>query len=116
MKKCICLLLVLVLCLSLVACGGEDKKAFEASKAAYDNIDIAYEIIEQYGSDIYEAWRMGIYDQDEIRAGEAYYVATILDQDWDTMSDEDKNLFIDNADSFFEIMEDDLFSFCVSEE
>ena len=44
MKKFISLLLVIVMCLSLAACGGGEKKAFEASKAAYDNIDIAYEI------------------------------------------------------------------------
>ena len=132
MKKAISLLLALVLCLSLCACGNSDKKAFEASKAAYDNIDIAYEITEQFGSDIYEAWRLGIYDDDEIlddgadhlaselslsadeiRAGVAYTVAGFLGEDWDTMSEEDKNKYIDNADSFFEAMEDDLFSFCV---
>lgn len=129
MKKITSLLLVVVMCLSLVACGGSDKKAFEASKAAYDNIDIAYEITEQFGSDIYEAWRLGIYDKDEIlddganhlatelslsadeiRAGAVY---TIYQDEWDTMSDEEKEELIDEADLFFSFMEDDLFSFCV---
>ena len=106
MKKWIALLLVAVMCLSLCACGGGNKKAFNASKDAYDNIDIAYEITEQFGSDIYEAWRMGIYDKDdiiddgakhlatklslsvdEIRAGVAYMVANALGKNWDEMSE-----------------------------
>lgn len=129
MKKIISLVLVIIMCLSLAACGGGEKKAFEASKAAYDNIDIAYEITEQFGSDIYEAWRLGIYDDDEIlddgaahlatelslsadeiRAGAAY---TIYQDEWDTMSEEEKEERIDKADLFFSYMEDDLFSFCV---
>ena len=129
MKKYISLFLVIVMCLSLAACGGGEKKAFEASKAAYDNIDIAYEITEQFGSDIYEAWRLGIYDDDEIlddgaahlatelslsadeiRAGAVY---TIYKDKWDTMSDEEKDELIDKADLFFSYFEDDLFSFCV---
>ena len=132
MKKTISLLMALVLCLSLCACGNSDKKAFEASKAAYDNIDIAYEITEQFGSDLYEAWRLGIYDDeeilddgaehlaselslnaDEIRAGVAYTVAAMIGKDWGEMSEEDKNKYINNADSTFSVMEDDLFSFCV---
>ena len=133
MKKLITLIMAAIMCLSLVACGGGDKKAFEASKTAYDNIDIAYEIVEQFGSDIYEAWRLGIYDDDEIidgganylakelslsadeiRAGVAYTVAALLGEDWDEMSDADKKKYIDKADNFFEAMEDDLFSFCVT--
>ena len=128
MKRIIALLLVMVISLSLVACGGE-KKAFEASKAAYENIDSAYKITEQFGSDIYEAWRLGIYDDDEIlddgaahlatelslsadeiRAGAIY---TIYQDEWDTMSDEEKDELIDKADLFFSYFEDDLFSFCV---
>ncbi len=133
MKKSISLILMLALCLSLCACGNSNKKAFEESKLAYNNIDIAYEIVEQFGSDIYEAWRLGIYDNDEIladgadhlaselslsadeiRAGVAYTVAAILGEDWNEMSESDKNTYINNADSTFAIMEDDLFSFCVT--
>lgn len=132
MKKLTAIILALAICLLMTACGGGDKKAFEASKIAYDNIDIAYEITEQFGSDIYEAWRLGIYDKDEIlddgtsylatelslsadeiRAGVAYTVATFIDEDWDAMSEEDKENYIDAADDMFSIMEDDLFSFCV---
>lgn len=131
MKRIICLLLSLVMCLSLVACGGE-KKEFEASKAAYDNITTAYKITEQLGSDLYEAWRMGIYDKDEIldngvnhlarelslsaeeiRAGVGFTVANLLGDDWEKASDDDKAKYIAMADSAFELMEDELFSFCV---
>lgn len=119
------------MCLSLCACGS-DKKAFEASKEAHDNIDIAYEITERFASDIYEAWRLGIYEEDEIledgakhlaaelslseyeiKVGVAYSVAGILGTGWDTMTEDEKNNLINNTDSIFSVMEDDLFSFCV---
>lgn len=133
MKKTIVLLLVIVMCLSLTACGG-DKKAFEASKAAYDNIDIAYEITEQFGSDLYEAWRLGIYEdeavledgakhlatelslsEEEIRIGAAYHIATyIYDENWDELSDEEKETYIEeDSDIYFTFYEEDLFSACV---
>lgn len=132
MKKLATIILALAMCLSMAACGGGTKKAFEISKTAYDNIDIAYEITEQFGSDIYEAWRLGIYDKDEIldegasylatelslsadeiRAGTAYTIVSIIGEDWDTMSEEDKESYINKADAMFSAMEDDLFSFCV---
>lgn len=131
MKKIISLILALTICLSLTACGGQ-KKAFEASKAAYENIDTAYKITEKYGSDIYEAWRLGIYDKDEIlddgsehlakelslsadeiRMGIAYTVVGIIGEDWDELSEDDKTTYMNNADNCFSIMKDDLFSFCV---
>ena len=129
MKKLTAIILVLVTCFSMTACGGGNKKAFEASKAAYNEVDTAYEIIEQFGSDIYEAWRMGIYDDeeiledgadylagelslsaDEIRAGAAY---AVYKDEWDTLSDEEKEEKIEYGDLFFSLMKDDLFSFCV---
>ena len=133
MKKLIALSLALVMCLSLCACGGGSKKAFEASKAAYDNIDIAYEITEQYGSDIYDAWQHGIYDddkileegaaylatemhlsEDEIKDGVAYAIIDIASSDtWDSVSEENKNIFRESNTEVFKMMEDDLFSFCV---
>lgn len=128
MKRIISMLLVVVMCLDFTACNS-DKKAFEASKAAYDNIDIANKITEQFGSDIYEAWRMGIYDDDEILDDGAPHLATGLSlssdeiragvvyalykDEWDTMSEEEKDELIDKADLLFGYMEDDLFSFCV---
>ena len=131
MKRIISLFLVIVICFTFTACG-KDKKAFEISKAAYDNIDIAYEITEQIGSDIYEAWRLGIYDKDEIvddgakhlaselslsaeeiKAGAAYAAVSLIGQDWDELSDDEKDKYAANADEFFSIIKDDLFSFCV---
>ncbi len=124
---------MLASCLSLCACGGT-KKAFEASKSAYDTISIAYDITENFGSDVYEAWRLGIYEddeildegcaflatelslsEDEIRDGVAYMMMTTLfEEDWDTASEEDKEEHRQSADMYFTVMEDDLFSFCVS--
>ena len=131
MKKIISLLLVIVMCLSLVACGGE-KKAFVASKAAYDNIDIAYEITEQFGSDIYEAWRLGIYDddeilddgvkylaselsfsEDEIRDGVCFASAKMYGKDWLELTEDEKKTITENAKYVFNVMEDELFSLCV---
>ena len=121
--------MVVVVCLSLVACGGSNKKAFEISKAAYENIDMAYEITEQFGSDIYEAWRLAIYDDEEIIDNGADYLAselslsadeirtgavyTVYEDEWDTMSDEEKDELIAESDLYFCIFEDDLFEFCV---
>ena len=132
MKKIISLLLALVMCLSLCACGNNNKKAYEASKVAYDNIDIAYEITEQFGSDIYEAWRLGIYDddellddgikylaselslsEDEIRDGVCYVLAEMTGENWYELSEDYKNTLAENAEYAFILMEDNLFSFCV---
>lgn len=132
MKKITVTILIAVMCVLMTACGGGNKKAFEVSKVAYDNIDIAYEITEQFGSDLYEAWRLGIYEKDEIlddgvaylakelslsedelNDGVAYTMAELSNKDWSELSDEDKATFTDNADIIFQMMEDDLFSFCV---
>lgn len=131
MKKFIVLVLVVVMCVSMTACG-RNKRAFELSKSAYDNICIAYEITSQFGDDIYEAWRLGIYYDDEILdegiwyltselslseddllEGFGYAAAEIMDEDWFEMSDEEQDVIIENSDLVFDIMEDDLFSFCV---
>lgn len=121
MKKVLSLLLALGMCLSLCACG-----ASKTAKVAYDNINIAYEIIEQFGSDIYEAWRLSIYEQEEfsyngiehladelslnsaeLRTGFAYCVATKVDgKKWDEVSEDDKKKYIDTADDFFKIAGD----------
>lgn len=134
MKKIASLALAAIMVLPLTACGGgKNKKAFEASKAAYDNVNAAYAITADFGSDIYEAWRLGIYDDDEvvsggcaylakelhisegeIAAGVAYSFAKFSDKEWDELSEKDKDNYIAKADYTFEQMEDDLFSWCVT--
>lgn len=130
MKRVLPLILAVALMLSLTACGG-DKKAFEVSKAAYDNVDIAYEITDNFGSDIYEAWRLGIYDdeeildegtaylagelslsEDELKDGVVYVLLEIIGSSWEDATDEEKTELRSSADSCFALFEDDLF-FCV---
>ena len=132
MKKIIILILAVVMCVSITACNTGNKKAFEVSKVAYDNIDIAYEIVEQIGSDIYDAWLLGIYDkeeliengaeylaselslsEDEIRAGIGCTFAEAFGSSWVAMSEDSKQEFADSADIFFEYFEDEMFTFCV---
>lgn len=131
MKKIIVFILIVAMCISTTACGG-DKKAFEVSKKAYENIDIAYEITEEFGANLYEAWRLGIYDddeilksgaaylateltlsEDEIKEGIGYVIAELVGEDWSTMSDEDKSMITDNTNLVFSMMEDELVTFCL---
>ena len=134
MKKVMILILVLVMCLSVVACNSKsgsgseeptDKEtAFDVAKEAYDKIDAAYEITEKFGSDIYEAWRLGIYEDDEIIDDGVGYlaselslseseiiagVALLLTED----GEEPEALSKSTANIYFMLFEDDLFSFCV---
>ncbi len=130
MKKIFCLLLALVMCMSLVACGN---KAFDKSKEAYGEISKAYTIADQMGTDIYEAWRMGIYDDDEILDDGASYLAKELslseeeiiegivytymsmtsDTTYEEADEKTKEEGRKFADSYFTVMEDDLFTACV---
>lgn len=131
MKKKIALLLAAVLTLSLTACGG-NKKAFEKSKTAYAHIETAYEIAGEFSEDLYEAWRLGIYNKDEILEGGTaylakalnlsreeilegvvYVVATMNGNHWEDVTEDEKAQLCENADSFFPLFEDQLFSFCV---
>lgn len=132
MKRLFLFCLIVSVCISLTACGGT-KKAFETSKSAYDSVDIAYEITEEFGSDLYEAWRMGIYDDDEILEDGVHYLATELsltedeikdgvaytlnqimgESEWGELEDSAKQSYRNQADLYFTIFEDDLFSYCV---
>lgn len=131
-KKWIALILALVMLLGLVACGGENKKAFDLSKKAFEEVEEAYSIAEQFGDDIHEAWRMAIYDKDEILKDGVKYLAKKLNLteseladgvaartleiggvDWDTATEEDKDLCRNNSAAVFRVFEDDLFSFVV---
>lgn len=130
MKKTTALILAIVASFLITACGNKTQWAFDASKTAYNNIKTAYEITTQLSSDIYDAWRMGIYEKDEILKGGVTYLATELSlsedelrdgvgyalaSDWPEQSDEEKEklLPVEDTKIFFKEMEDDLFSFCV---
>lgn len=134
MKKLIAFILALALCLSLTACGG-NKKAFDASKLAYEQIDIAYEITDEMSKDIYEVWRLAIYEKDEIVKGGAKYLASKLHlneddirmgiayatimydgKDWNSQTDEEIEDLCNRADAFLKsaskIESLKFFSFC----
>lgn len=131
MKRFISMSLAIALCMILCSCGGnKSKKAFDASKVAYDNINTAYEIIADFGSDIYEAWRIGIYEkknltlsglaeelnltEDELKMGFAYMINK---DEWDTMTDEEQASEADSAEGDFLLVtmlaDSDIFSVCV---
>ncbi len=129
MKKTVTLLISGMLVLSLTACSSGNKKAFEASKEAYNNINTAYEITENFGSDIYEAWRLAIYEKDEVLDGGTAYLSSelslseeelndgvaymTLEDEWENATEEQKSAARDSADLYFSLFEDDLFSYCV---
>ena len=46
--------------LSMSACGFSQRKAYNASKNAFEKTTEAYLLVNQFSKDIYEAWRMGI--------------------------------------------------------
>ena len=127
MKKIIALLLVVVMSLSVVACGGNPankETAFDVAKEAYDKVDVAYEITDNFGSDIYEAWRLGIYDDDEILYDGVGHLASELSLSESEIiagvalvftdeGEEPETLTKSTANLYFKYMEDNLFTFCV---
>ncbi len=107
-----------------------EKKAFKISGNAYANINYAYDIVDKFGSDLYEAWRLGIYEddeimdngvdflakelslsKDEIKDGIAYTLIEYLDEDWEETDEAEKDKYRDNADLYFAIFEDSLFNY-----
>lgn len=143
MKKTLSIVLCIIMASSITACGKKvcsiegcgqeaiedasyeelyctshlkNKKAFDASKEAYGNVNKGYEIAENMGSDIYEAWRCAIYDhkdiekegltflckkmeltEDELAAG----LASLFSDDFSTLSDSDKKSAIKDAKDTF---------------
>ncbi len=69
MKKFICLMLVIALTFSFSACTGGNttsQVAYTSAQTTYNNLISAYEKIDTIGSDIYEAWRVGLYETPSI--------------------------------------------------
>ena len=81
MKKALILGLAFVLAFGMVACSddgsggilGSSSTAFEVSKEAYNNINLAYEKVNQFSQDVYTAWNMGIRDKDKFSGQEDGY-------------------------------------------
>ena len=112
------------------------KKAliFVLASKAYNDVEEAYAITENFGFDIYEAWRMGIHDKDEIKkdgvkylakelklsesdlqdGAAAYVYEALSDENWSDASEEDKDKYRGMTTYYITIFEDDLFSFCVN--
>lgn len=145
MKKLSVFLIILLFCLTLVGCGKttcsieeckndaiedefygelyceehlEDRKAFDISKKAYDNVIKAYDIAEQYGDDIYDAWYVGIFNEDElyeqgskllaselnlteedVSQGVAYALIDAFGWNWDEVDPETKKAYMAVEDS-----------------
>lgn len=132
MKRIFPCILAFVFCFSAAGCQNTDKEAYDMSKTAYQNIDAAYEITEQFGSDLYEAWKVAIYEDDEIveqgisylaseltlsedelKLGAACVAVESIGKNWNEMSESDKQLLMESMDEMIGLMEDELFSFCV---
>ena len=63
------IVLVLVLVFGLASCTStvtNTQVAFTSAQTTYNNLISAYEKIDAIGSDIYEAWRMGVYETPSI--------------------------------------------------
>ena len=122
-KKAVSLLMTGTMMLTLCSCG-KGKKAFELSKIAYDNTSMAYEAVEAMGSDIYEAWRLGIYEDDEMSVELLASELSLSEEDivkgvaafWVELGgvDSAEEVDVELANSAFSAMEDSLFSYCVS--
>lgn len=137
MRKIVNLLLIVAMMTCLCACGSNEK-AYNASKDAYNNITVAYEISEQFGEDIYEAWRMGIYDDDKISVkylakelnlteeeltegivNELFSIipkegyADLTGEEKEEFEEGIREAFREEPDAYFQMFESDLFSACV---
>ena len=126
-RSIVCLLLALLTIGSFCSCGGEPankETAFDVAKEAYDKVDVAYEITDKFGSDIYEAWRLGIYDKDEILADGVGHLASELSLTESEIiagvalfmadeGEEPETMTKSEANFVFKYMKDNLFSFCV---
>ena len=99
-----------------------DKKVLEGSKEIYDNIKGAYKIASEYGADLIDAWWVIVFDADKLidtytvesimdiidyldeeslKTGVAYCIANNIDKvEWDSLSDADKEEYIQEAEQF----------------
>lgn len=115
-----------------------NKKALEFSKGIYASINVAYNICNDMGSDIVDAWRMGIYDEDKVMEQGVDYLARELSlskedlvysvgyftctiffgEEWteETAKDTKENFSLETANAMFILADGtlyDMFQFCV---
>lgn len=110
----------------------KEKAAFEAASSIYTNINIAYEITQKYGNDLSEACLLSFTDEDELvkngvkflaknlnaseeelLEGLVYAVAVdALGEDWEKVSETEKETYRELADTAFGFMGDDLSGLC----
>lgn len=121
MKKIFALLAICLLLCSLFGCAASgtaaneastpSNPAYETAKEAFDKVDEAYTKTEQFGEDLYEAWRMGIYDKDEVSIS---YLAKNLSLSEDEIKAAIAGLGYEGfEDLYFTANKDSLFSACV---
>lgn len=111
----------------------KEKAAFEAASSIYTNINIAYEITQKYGNDLSEACLLSFTDEDELvkngvkflaknlnaseeelLEGLVYAVAVdALGEDWEKVSETEKETYRELADTAFGFMGDDLSGLCI---
>lgn len=65
-KKAASVLLALLMIVVTTSCQSKEKKAFSTSKQAYDQITKAYKIADVISSNLYEAWRLGVYEREDL--------------------------------------------------
>lgn len=115
-----------------------NKKALELSKEIYASVNVAYNICNEMGSDVVDAWRMGIYDEDKVLKQGVNYLAKELSlskeelvysvgyftctiffgEEWteETAKDTKENFSLETANAMFTLADGtlyDMFQFCV---
>lgn len=119
MKQILSLCIAFIMLLSLCACSDVEagaeanskKAAYDAASNVYDSINNAYLLIDEFGSDLYEAWRIGIYDDDEVSIS---YLADELNLSEDEITAAIDSLAYEGCGNYyFDYYEDSLFSACV---
>lgn len=133
MKKLLPGILAVVMCISLASCGKsqKDTEAFEISKETYSAISQAYALTCEMADDIYDAWRIAIYEKDsvgfdylseqlnlskeDLDEGIVYSILTLAKgSSYETASEEDKQSFRNSGDFFFDTFKDNPAWACIT--
>jgi len=132
MRKIIAIIICICLIIPLVGCS--DKKAFELTQEAYNNLNEVSDICADMSTDIYEVWRLSIYEKNsiisggcsflshelgytelELREAGAYTIATETSgEDWDELSADEQTEYKSLVDRSFDVVSEHMVTFCVS--